>query len=271
MKNKLFLYALLLLGFQSVAGQNAVSSLNINICSVQLSPDAKTLSYDVYLQKTNKDTTVAVPGFLFRMAIPQSDIGTSAKNVSITNTTKELGSYSGIISCGTDWMIKFLNGNFVMSYSDALVVSANYPGTLIGTVNVVNADGSSFSDPLTINLNYSGTNIRVKTTCAVFKPNTTTLAANSTAPQPISNFTGLGSYSLSTTSSGGFTIFPNPANLEFQINAGDKTQEMKIFDISGKIVMSQLVNGNAIINISSLPDGIYMVDLNGVRKKLVKK
>jgi len=269
MNKKIFIYALFIVGFQSIAGQNAISSLNINICNVQLSSNVKTLSYDVYLRSVNKDTTVAIVGFIFRLIIPQADLGTKAKIIFITNATKELGSCSETITAsGTNWIMKFLNGNMVMSYSGALAVSSDYPGTRIGTVNVANADGSSFSDPLTVNLNYSGAGLKDKTTCSVFKPNTTILADNSTTAQPASNFTGLGYYLLP---SGGITAITNLAANDFWINIGDKTQEMRLFDMNGKLVLSKMINKNTNVNISFLPSGVYLININGIQKKLVKK
>ena len=269
MNKKVLIYALLIVGFQSIAGQNAISSLNINICNVQLSSDVKTLSYDVYLRSVNNDTTVAISGFIFRLIIPQADLGTKAKIIFITNATKELGSCSETITAsGTNWMMKFLNGSMAMSYSGALAVSSDYPGTRIGTVNVANADGSSFSDPLIVNLNYSGSGLKDKTTCSVFKPNTTILADNSTTAQPASNFTGFGHYSLL---SGGITVISNPVINDFWIDIGDKAQKMRLFDMSGKLVLSRMINKNANVNISFLPSGIYLIDVNGIRKKLVKK
>jgi len=274
MDKKRILYVLLF-GLQSVFGQNSTTSLNININNVQLSGDAKTLSYDVYLQSVNKDTVVAVPGFLMRLAIPQSDLGTNGKKVTITNATKELGVRAETITkSGSDWILKFQNGNLIKSYSTALVVSQVYPGTRIGTFNVMNEDGSTFSKQLTFNLNYSGSGVKTRTTCSVFKPNSTILASNSTTSKVPSNFTGLGTYTLSAQSSEAstnFSLYPNPASNSFSINLGNKVDVLNILDLNGKKVLSQFVNGSAEINISSLANGIYIVDVNGVHNKLIKQ
>jgi len=45
---------------------------------------------------------------------------------------------------------------------------------------------------------------------------------------------------------------------------------VNIFDQNGKKVISQLVNGNAEINISSLFKGVYIVSVDGIQKKLIK-
>ena len=274
LKKKVLLYVLLF-GLQSVFGQNATTSLNINIDNVRLSPDAKTLSYDVSFQNVNNDTIVAVPGFFVQFAIPQSDIGSNEKKITITNATKELGVCAQTITkSGSDWILKFLNGNLIKSYNTALIVSRKYPGTRIGTFNVMNADGSAFSKELTFNLNYSGSGIKNKTICSVFKPNSTKLASNSSKAQVYSNFTGLGTYSFLTTMAQnittGFSLFPNPADNSFVVNIGSKIDMVNIFDQNGKKVISQLVNGNAEINISSLFKGVYIVSVDRIQKKLIK-
>lgn len=272
MNKRMILFALLLLGIQYVSGQDALSSVNINICNVQLSSNAKTLSYDVYLRSTNKDTVVAVPGFVFRLAIPQADLGTSEKVISLSNTTKELGSCAETITAsGNDWIMKFLNGIFVQSYSTALVVSTEYPGTRIGTVNVSNADGSAYKVPIKVNLNFTDTQIKTKSTCAIFKPNTTYLAPNSTTGLPQSSFMGLGAYTLSPISESTFTVTPNPATREVRVSIGNRTLEVIIYDLNGKKVISQTISESAIVNISSLPVGMYTIEVNGNQKKLVKK
>jgi len=274
MKKKVIFYVLLF-GLQSMLGQNATTSLNINVHNVRMSTDAKILSYDVSFQNVNCDTMVAVPGFFIQFAIPQSDLGTNEKKITITNATNELGVCAErITKSGSDWILKFLNGNLIKSYTTALVVSQKYPGTRIGTFNVMNADGSAFPKELTFSLNYSGSGIKNKSICSVFKPNLTKLAQNSTSAQPYSNFTGLGTYSFLTSSletcTTGFSLFPNPADNSFVVNLGIKTDVVNIFDQNGQKVISQLVTGSADINISSLIKGVYIVSVNGIQKKLIK-
>lgn len=273
MKNKALLFAMLLFGTQFVVGQDALTSVKINICNIMLSPNAKTISYDVCLQSTNKDTLVAVPGFLCKMNIPQSDIGSNEKKMTVTNLTEELGCVGeAITQSGSDWVIKFLNGKLVMSYETALKLSSEYPGTRIGTINITNADGKSFADPLSININHPGVTIREKMTTSVFIPNSTYLAPRSTAPQPVDNFTGLGSYSLSSSASGNFSVSPNPASDVIKVKTGGEgEQTLRVYDIKGVVVLNKTINKSASINISSLPAGSYMVEVNGISKKLVKK
>jgi hypothetical protein len=265
------IFYVFLFGIQFVFGQNASTSLNINVRNVQLSSDSRTLSYDVYLQDISGDAKVAVPGFLVRIAIPQSDIGTNAKKMTITNATQELGvSADTVTQNGCDWILKFMNENFVQSYSKALVVSKDFPGTRIGTVNLMNANGTAFADQITLNLNHSGLGIKTKTTCSVFVPNSTTITSNSSVAISPSNFSGLGSYTLQASTTG-YTINPNPASSKIKVTIGNNAEVLNIFEMGGKKVLSQLVEGNAEIDISSLAIGVYIVEINGIKKKLVKE
>ncbi|MDR3705400.1 MAG: T9SS type A sorting domain-containing protein [Paludibacteraceae bacterium] len=275
MLKKRILY-LLLFGLQSVMfGQNATTSLNINVSNVRLSTNAKTLSFDVYLQRINPDTVVAIPGFLIRLAIPQADLGTNTKRITVTNTTRELGVRGeAITESGSDWLLQFLSGNLILSYSTALAVSTKSPGTRVGTVNVMNEDGSAFADPLTFTLEYPGSAIKTKATCSVFKPNQIVLATNSTKAQPEANFIGLGTYKVAAASAdtiANFSFYPNPANNSFYINIGNKSEEVNIFDMKGNKVLSQLATGSTTIDISAFANGVYMVEVNGIQNKLIKK
>jgi len=278
-KSIMFAFIALMLSIQATFAQNALTSVKINIQNIVISTDRKTISYDAYLQRVNKDTAVAVPGFLFRLAVPQADLGTNAKTVTVTNPSTELGAKLPTMTVsGTNWLMKFQNANLITAYADALLTSETFPGSRIGTFNITNTDGTSFANPQTFNATYAGNGATVKTTVSVFSPNTTTLAPNTSIAQPSTNFTGLGSFSLTTVTTSftdvaarNFFLFPNPASNSFSMNLGNKVDVLNILDLNGKKVLSQLVSGNASVNISSLANGVYIVDVNGIHNKLVKK
>lgn len=183
--------------------QNALTSLQINIQNVKLSDDRKTVSYDVFLRDVDVLFPVAVPGFVFRMAVPMADVGANEKTAFVTNATPELGVTAvAMTATGSNWMMKFLNGNLVLAYSSALMLSDTFPGTRIGTFNFRNADSSEFANPLSLNLLYSGSAVATKSTVAIFYPGLVSLAPNSTAAQPSTNFNGLGAYTLAVAESG---------------------------------------------------------------------
>jgi hypothetical protein len=69
-------------------------------------------------------------------------------------------------------------------------------------------------------------------------------------------------------------IYPNPAqnNFTIQTNNADK-HTLQLFDINGKLVLSQTINGTSNINTANLPAGVYNLSLQNpnqvVNKRLV--
>lgn len=63
-----------------------------------------------------------------------------------------------------------------------------------------------------------------------------------------------------------FTIFPNPAKNTIQIesiNFINKNAELKITDLTGKILLNKMLDkSSSIIDVSELPKGIYFVTIN---------
>jgi hypothetical protein len=56
-----------------------------------------------------------------------------------------------------------------------------------------------------------------------------------------------------------FTVFPNPATDKFSFNVEEKVISVKIYDLTGRLVKTELQpNGNS-VNVSSLQKGIYQV------------
>ncbi|MBO4231905.1 MAG: S8 family serine peptidase [Bacteroidales bacterium] len=71
-----------------------------------------------------------------------------------------------------------------------------------------------------------------------------------------------------------FAIFPNPAKdlLNVALPAGMQNQNLTIFDLSGKAIMSQTLNDlNTTINVGNLSSGIYFVRVGNSTKKFVKE
>ncbi|MBQ7490251.1 MAG: S8 family serine peptidase [Bacteroidales bacterium] len=76
------------------------------------------------------------------------------------------------------------------------------------------------------------------------------------------------------TSVGEFAIFPNPATdlLYVVLPEGTQNQNLTIFDLSGKAIMSQMLNDtNTTINVGNLSSGIYFVKVGNNTKKFVKE
>ena len=69
-------------------------------------------------------------------------------------------------------------------------------------------------------------------------------------------------------------IYPNPNNGSFVIESSSITkQTMRLYDVNGKFVLSQTINGKTSIDASSLNEGVYNISLQSnegvVNKKLV--
>lgn len=80
--------------------------------------------------------------------------------------------------------------------------------------------------------------------------------------------------SLSETNKADFTLFPNPTNGILSINGNENIKEIKVIDVSGKMVMSQSGN-NSTISLENLENGVYFVQIvtennSIITKKVVK-
>ncbi len=69
-------------------------------------------------------------------------------------------------------------------------------------------------------------------------------------------------------------IYPNPNTGNFIVGTNSSLpQLMQVFDVNGKMVLSQTLNGNTSINANNLPDGVYNINITGnnsvANKKLV--
>lgn len=70
-------------------------------------------------------------------------------------------------------------------------------------------------------------------------------------------------------------LYPNPTSESFCISGFEEYATLKLTDISGKVILAKQVLDNEIIPTSSLPKGIYIVELTTkkgvIEKKLLKK
>ena len=106
----------LLLGHQATVAQDALTAVKINIQNVTMSSDKKTISYDVYLQDVDATYPLAVCGYLFRLVVPQADLGTNAKTVTVTNATTELGKDATTMTVsGSNWLMLMLAADCIAS------------------------------------------------------------------------------------------------------------------------------------------------------------
>jgi alpha-N-arabinofuranosidase len=69
-----------------------------------------------------------------------------------------------------------------------------------------------------------------------------------------------------------FHLYPNPAGDLLSIDADFKLGNVKIYNLLGSLVLSDFVEDNKVkINLSFLASGLYIAEINNIRKLLVKK
>ncbi len=66
------------------------------------------------------------------------------------------------------------------------------------------------------------------------------------------------------------SFFPNPASEYFMISGIEPNTPVQIFDMNGNVVFAETVNENESINISGLAQGVYMVNADKKKIRLVK-
>lgn len=69
----------------------------------------------------------------------------------------------------------------------------------------------------------------------------------------------------------GILLYPNPCTDGFYVNAGEEPEELTICELKGKVVLRQLVTGLTRIPVPNLPNGMYIVTVNGQTIKLITK
>ena len=79
----------------------------------------------------------------------------------------------------------------------------------------------------------------------------------------ISRCFALGSVGINSfTANNTISVYPNPNNGTFSIETNATTkQTVQMFDINGKMVLSQIINGKTIINANSLNEGVYNLNI----------
>lgn len=69
-------------------------------------------------------------------------------------------------------------------------------------------------------------------------------------------------------------LYPNPTSKSFCISGFEDRADLILTDMSGKVMLAKQVSNKEIVSISSLPNGIYIVQLitntKVINKKLVK-
>lgn len=66
-------------------------------------------------------------------------------------------------------------------------------------------------------------------------------------------------------------LYPNPSSNIIRITAESKLLDVKIYSTTGQLVLSGKYKPDEYIDVSKLNAGVYLVQVNGVTIKLIKK
>jgi len=148
--------------------------------------------------------------------------------------------------------------------STALSITSNSTWTISSDQSWLSVSTPGGVENSTVNIS-SGENSGVNRTAKV------TISVSGLSPVVI-NVTQAGvTTGLCETNSSAMELYPNPATNGFTIDAGEKTQIVSIYNLSGSLVLTQQALGKTFININALKPGMYIVKVNGSVEKLVKK
>jgi len=86
---------------------------------------------------------------------------------------------------------------------------------------------------------------------------------------PLSTTTGMNE---TPNEKNGVSIYPNPCSSRVEIKTDSfEKQLLQLYDINGKLIISQNMNGNTSLDIGNLQDGCYMVSITGNNSFIIKK
>lgn len=72
-------------------------------------------------------------------------------------------------------------------------------------------------------------------------------------------------------------VYPNPTSNKINIESTKRLDQIRVFDISGKMLLNKSINGqsSAVIDLSNLKSGVYLLKLNSdkasITKRIIKK
>lgn len=66
-------------------------------------------------------------------------------------------------------------------------------------------------------------------------------------------------------------IYPNPAKTSFQVSVNNSNAQIYMYDVNGKMVLSQNLNGKTTVDTGNLADGVYNISIVSNEGTLNKK
>jgi hypothetical protein len=114
-----------------------------------------------------------------------------------------------------------------------------------------------------------------KSTCTLYVP--TGSKALYQAANQWKDFTNILGFTtaLPTLSDGGsIQTYPNPVSYSFRIKGIEGLASFKLFDINGRMILTDQVHCNSIMSVAHLPKGLYVVSIttmNGTINRIIIK
>jgi hypothetical protein len=66
-------------------------------------------------------------------------------------------------------------------------------------------------------------------------------------------------------------IYPNPVVDNFTIEGLSKSETLNVFDLNGRVVLTQTISNNEMISVTNLSKGMYFIKVGGEIGKILKK
>jgi hypothetical protein len=155
-----------------------------------------------------------------------------------------------------------------------ITASAGPNGSITPDGSVTVAEGSDQTFTITADTDYEIQDVLVNGTSvgAVSSYTFTSVKADHTISASfVSDSTNVSAPSNMTQQTSSIKIFPNPTNGEINIIGIEGKAYVRIYDILGKALVSEQVNGNISLNLSQLNAGIYSIEVRDNNKRFIER
>ena len=105
-----------------------------------------------------------------------------------------------------------------------------------------------------VNVSSNGSSINIIKSAYETEPDSSLLTGNE-------GQNGSGTFTNNAFSNNSFSVFPQPASNQIEIETNETIHSYKIFDLNGKILSEENYLNNKIIDVANLPKGIYLLQL----------
>jgi uncharacterized repeat protein (TIGR02543 family) len=148
-----------------------------------------------------------------------------------------------------------------------ITASAGSDGSISPSGEVIVNEGNNQTFTITANSSYHITDVLVdgNSVGAVSSYTFSNVTANHTIAASFDITTG-----MEETSQAGVTLYPNPCQNSFVVNTAGEATILYLYDVNGKLALSQPIQDKSTVDVSALSKGIYVVKIDGKSYKLIK-